>query len=148
MTYTFKIARRMASNHRRLAPLALGLALLTACGATAPTAPTPAPPAPQAGWLTIQLDTPNADDGAIQLAVYGPAAEEAEAVAAYNGMARVVGTTTYLVVTGSLGDGAVARIRVPDVSKATQYSATLQAVAVRGTYALRSTAGYQLAIVR
>lgn len=148
MTYTFKIARRMATNHWRRAALLLALALVTACGSSAPTTATPAPPAPQAGWLTVQLDTPNADDGAIQLAISGPAAEAAQAEAPYDGLATVVGTTTYMVVTGPLADGALARLRVPDVSKATQYTVSIQAVAERGTYALRATTGYRVAIVR
>lgn len=150
MTYTFKIARRMATNHVvRMAPLAL-VALLVACGGASPTDPTPTPttPAPVAGWLTIQLDTPHANDGAVQLAVSGPEVEEIAVDAPYTGAATIRNGTAYLVVTGPLADGAVARVRVRDVSRATQYAATVQAAAVRHTYALQQLGAYRAAVVR
>jgi hypothetical protein len=42
----------------------------------------------------------------------------------------------------------VARIRVRDVSRATQYAATVQAAAVRNTYALQQLGAYRAAVVR
>lgn len=150
MTYTFKLARRNAQNH--LAAVAATL-LLAACGATAPTDATPTPvapvaPAPVAGWLTMQLDTPNTDDGAVQLMVTGPAIEEAAPAAGLDGAATLANGTAHLVVMGQVGDGAVARIRVPDVAKATQYQVQVTAAAARGTYELRQVAAYRVTVVR
>jgi hypothetical protein len=153
MTYTFKLSRRIAANHVwRVAP-ALMLLLLAACGASTPTGVTPTPVTPVApaavpGWLTISLDTPNANDGAVQLAVSGPVIEAAEVTGGFDGLATVSATQAWIVVTGAVGDGAVARIRVPDLNKASQYSVSVQAVAARGTYALGSTAGYRATAVR
>lgn len=150
MTYTFKLARRMATNHvARMAPLAL-VVLLVACGGATPTdpTPTPTPPAPAAGWLTIQLDTPHANDGAVQIAVSGPQVEEVEIETPFDGVATIRNGTAYLVVTGQLADGAIARVRVTDVNRATQYSATVQAAAARQTYALQQLGAYRAAVVR
>ena len=150
MTYTFKLARRMATNHvARLAPLAL-VATLMACGSASPAdpTPTPTPPTPAAGWLTIQLDTPHANDGAVQFAVSGPDVEEVAIEAPFDGVATIRGGTAYVVVTGSLVDGAVARVRVRDVGRATQYTATVQAAAARTTYALQQMGAYRAAVVR
>ncbi len=150
MTYTFKIARRTAQNH--LAATALTL-LLAACGATAPTDATPTPvapvaPAPVAGWLTLQLDTPNADDGAVQFFVTGPAIEEVAPATGLDGVATITNGAAHLVVTGQVGDGAVARIRVPDLAKATQYQVQVTAAAARGTYELRQVAAYRVTVAR
>jgi hypothetical protein len=153
MTYTFKLSRRIAANHLwRVAPALLVL-FLAACGASTPTGVTPTPVAPVApaavpGWLTISLDTPNSDDGAVQLVVTGPSIEAAEVTAGLDGLASVASSQAWIVVTGAVGDGTIARIRVPDVTKASLYAVTVQAVAARGSYALGSTSGYRATAVR
>ena len=52
------------------------------------------------------------------------------------------------MLTGAVRTGRVARFRVADVSRPSQYSAGVTAAAQAGSYALRSTAGYHTAIVR
>lgn len=154
MTYTFKLARRNAQNHpARVAPALLLALFAAACGAAGPTDATPAPvapvaPAPVPGWLTVQLDTPNTNDGAVQVVITGPALEAAEVATGYDGITTVEQGTAYLVVTGAVTDGAVARIRVPDVGRAAVYTATVQAAAARGTYALQPTAAYRVTLAR
>jgi hypothetical protein len=155
MTYTFKLARRMATNHvGRVAPLAL-VALLAACGGAAgPTDPTPIPtptpqPAAQAGWLTIEFATPRADDGAVQFGISGPAIDSVRTTAPFQGVGGTINANTaFMVVTGTLRAGAVARIHVPDVNRATQYTATVQAVAQKGSYQLQDLTGYGVAVTR
>jgi hypothetical protein len=153
VTYTFKLARRMATNHvARVVPLAL-VALLAACGgAGSPTDPTPTPtpqPKAQAGWLTIELATPRADDGAVQFGISGPGIDSVRAAAPFTGIGGNVNVNTaFMVVTGTLKPGVVARIHVPDVSRASQYAATVQAVAQKGSYQLQTTTGYSAAVTR
>ena len=155
MTYTFKLARRMATNHvARVVPIAL-VALLAACGSAAgPTDPTPVPaptpqPAAQAGWLTIEFATPRADDGAVQFGISGPGIDSVRAATPFQGVGGTVNTNTaFMVVTGTLRSGTVARIHVPDVNRAAQYVATVQAVAQKGSYQLQATTGYGVAVTR
>jgi len=157
MTYTFKLARRMATNHvARVAPLAL-VALLAACGgAASPTDPTPTPtptptpqPAAQAGWLTIEFATPRADDGALQFGISGPGIDSVRTAAPFQGVGGTINANTaFMVVTGGLRAGVVARIHVPDVNRAAQYAATVQAVAQKDTYHLQTLAGYGVAVTR
>lgn len=153
MTYTFKLARRTAQNHPHRAGLAMLVAFLAACGAQGPTDVTPVPVAPVTpaavpGWLTVTLDTPNANDGAVQVVVAGPAVEEVALATGFDGLATVQGGTVYAVVTGAIGDGAIARIRVPDVQQAARYTAEVQAAAARGTYATQTLANYRVTVAR
>jgi hypothetical protein len=151
MTYTFKLARRMATNHVvRVAPLAL-VALLAACGGAAgPTDPTPTPPpSAQAGWLSIEFATPRADDGAVQFGISGPGIDSVRAATPLQGVGGAINANTaFVVVTGTVRTGTVARIHVPDVSRAAQYTATVQAVAQKGTYDLQPLSGYGVAVTR
>lgn len=149
VTYTFKLARRLASNHR-LALLVL-LATLGACGGSSPTGSdsTPPPVTATSGWLTVQLATPNADDGAVQFAVSGPGVDSIRTVSPYTGHALVaVSGSGHLVITGSIASGAVARVWVRDVSKAAQVTASVRAAAARNTYGLQDVSGYRALVVR
>jgi hypothetical protein len=151
VTYAFKISRRIAMNHRALAiPALFSLALLTACGGSDPTQSTTPPitATATAGWLAIELDSPNTNDGAVQIAVTGPAMSEARVEAPFDGLGTLSGTSAIVVVTGPLQDGVVARIRVPDIAKSAQYSATVQAAAVKGSYALQTLTGYRATVIR
>jgi hypothetical protein len=56
--------------------------------------------------------------------------------------------TAFVVVTGTVRTGTVARIHVPDVNRAAQYTATVQAVAQKGTYELQPLSGYGVAVTR
>jgi hypothetical protein len=124
--------------------MALSLALV-ACGAGSPTggdqSATP-------GWLTVQLTSPNTDDGAVQLRISGPGIESVMPQAPFDGFGSASGNTGHIVLTGVIGSGNVARFRVSDVNRATSYSVTPVAAAQRGTFALRSTASYRATVVR
>jgi hypothetical protein len=144
MTYRFKLSRRLASNHLRSAATLLLLGVV-ACGGSSPTGSETPIAAP--GWLSVELTTPHADDGAVQLRITGPGVDSVVASAVYNGFGVASGSTADLVITGVVQSGHVARFRVPDITRSSQYLATVTAAAQRGTYALRGTSGYRTAIV-
>ncbi len=159
MTYTFKLSRRLASiyDSRTLAPIALAMAvLLGACADGLLTEPTPrnpvtppSVPAPVPGWLNLQFTTPYATDGAVQLTIVGGAIDEVQLQPQFTGYTGVAAGSARVLVTGQIASGTVARIRVPDISKAAGYQALIGQVAERGTYALRSsTLGYRAEVVK
>lgn len=119
--------------------------LLVGCGAGSPAggdqSATP-------GWLTIQLSSPNSDDGAVQLRISGPGIDSVVPQAPFDGFGTASGNTGHVVLTGVIGSGNVARFRVADVNRATAYSVSTVAAAQRGTFALRSTASYRATVVR
>jgi hypothetical protein len=54
--------------------------------------------------------------------------------------------TLRVVVTGDLSSGAIARVRIADVSLASNYSATVHQVAARPTYALQDPGRYSISL--
>lgn len=151
MTYTFKLARRMANNHpgRRIVA-ALAVVVLAACGGASPTgpsAPTPTPVVATAGVLTMELTTPNANDGAVQFAVSGPAIDSIRPIG-YDGATAALAGQAQTILTGSLTSGAVARIYVRDIAKANEYRAWVVAAAARGSYQLQDVGSYRAVLVR
>ncbi len=129
--------------------LIASLLTLAACGAgSSPTgtpAPTPSDPTP--GWLTLQLATPNGNDGAVQFVVTGPAIDTVK-VPDFNGYADAGGTIANIIVTGQVGNGTIGRIFVPDLARSSEYQASVVAAAVRGTYQLQNLTGYHAMLVR
>ncbi len=102
---------------------------------------------PVAGELTISLATPNSGaDGAIQFRFTGPLAPTS--VTAGPGLlvfSQPLTMVTRVAVTGTLTNGAVVTIGVPDTRKLSQYSATIEAVA-GSDFQLRPLTGYSLTI--
>lgn len=130
---------------RVLAPAALCFA--AACSSDAATGATTPPPAQTGGWLTLQLVTPNSDDGAAQFSVRGPAIDSVKLLG-YDGFATIESGSANLVVTGLVGSGNVAQVHVPDLSLASEYQASIDAAAARQTYVLQSLTGYRAVLVR
>ena len=147
MTYTFKLSRRIASNHRPC--LAALTVLLAACGAQGPTSNTPVQPpvAAVSGWLTVQLTTPNSNDGAVQIAVSGPGVDSAKVVS-YDGYASVASSNANLIVTGAVTSGTIARVWVRDLARTSSVQATVVAAAARSSYAMQEMNGYRAVLVR
>ncbi|MES2304391.1 MAG: hypothetical protein V4558_02750 [Gemmatimonadota bacterium] len=146
MTYTFKLSRRIASNHRSI--LAVAALVLAACGGQSPTGSTPVTPvAPTAGWLTIQIATPRADDGALQLSVSGPGVDSARIVG-YDGFTVVGNSSADMVVTGAIANGTVAQVHLRDISRTSELRASVSAAAARGSYALQDLTGYRAVVIR
>lgn len=151
MTYTFKLARRMANNHPgRRAVAALAVVVLAACGGASPTGPstpTPPPVLATAGVLTMELTTPNANDGAVQFAVSGPAVDSIRPIG-YEGTTAALAGQSQAILTGALTTGAVARVYIRDIAKANEYRAWVVAAASRGNYQLQDVGNYRAVLVR
>jgi hypothetical protein len=151
MTYTFKLARRLAGNHRATALAFASSLLLLGCAGgnslTGSTNPPPSSPVPTGGWLTLQLTTPRSDDGAVQLYISGPGIDSVR-VQGYDGYASQSSTAGYLLVTGAITSGTIGQVYVPDLAHTTEYRATVTGAAARSTYALQDLTGYRVALVR
>jgi hypothetical protein len=120
-----------------LALAAIGLAALTSCSE---------PSDPTEGTLIVTLATPNTDDGAVLFTVSGGPVDTVEAVGSPVYSARVDANTVRVIVTGALGSGPVARIRIPDHRQNSVYTATVSQVAARATYLQRDPAAYSLTL--
>ncbi len=145
MTYTFKLSRRLAGNGKWPVFAIPAILLLAACGGSPTGASDVQPGTP--GWLTVELTTPNSDDGAVQLHITGPSVDSVVAASPYNGFGQASGGTADVVLTGTIRTGTVARFRVGDISRSSQYRVSVTGAAQRGSYALRSTGGYRTAVV-
>jgi hypothetical protein len=102
---------------------------------------------PTPGVLRVNLTTPNSGgDGAILLTVSGPGVLASAAPGAglrlFN---QPLAATNHFAVTGTLTSGTILTIEVPDVGKASAYTATIQQVATP-TYQLRALTGYSLKV--
>jgi hypothetical protein len=101
---------------------------------------------PVAGVLTVSLATPNSGaDGAILLTVSGPGVTSVSAEPGLRVFSSTLGATNPFAVTGSLQNGVILRIGVPDTRRAGQYVATIQNVAAND-YSLRGPSGYTLTV--
>lgn len=99
------------------------------------------------GVLTLTLNTPNADDGALLFKVVGGEVDSVVGGAmVQDGSYTLQPSFTRIVVAGNIVDGVVAGIYVPDINDAASYSVVMEQVAVRNTFAQRSTSGYSIAV--
>ena len=62
--------------------------------------------------------------------------------------AEVPGGMWRIVVAGTIVPGPIARIRVPDINNTAPYLAIVEQVAAGGTFALLSTGGYSVQVVK
>jgi len=106
------------------------VALLSACGDGGQ-------PPSQAGDLLVSYFQGGPEAGAILLTISGG---EVQSVSPINGQqvsfAVIAPGTTRVIVTTPLTTGDILRIRVPDVTQSSQYTATASQVADKVTYAL------------
>lgn len=99
------------------------------------------------GFLTLTLNTPNADDGALLFRVVGGQVDSVVGGAMVQaGSYSIQPSLTRVVVAGNIIDGVVAQVAVPDVNDAASYSVIMEQVAVRNTNAQRSVSGYSIAV--
>jgi len=132
---------------RRRVLLAAGLlAALGGCakGSTGPSDGGPATP----GWLTVELNTPNADDGAVQLRITGAPVDTVRVASVYQGFGVPSGAGADLVITGTLAKGVVAHLKVPNVNHSGRYTVSVVAAARRGNYQLRTLTEYRASVIR
>ena len=102
---------------------------------------------PTPGRLKVNLTSPNSGgDGAILLSVSGPGVlVSATPGAGLRLFHQPFATTNHVALTGTLASGTILTIEVPDVSKASAYTATIQQVA-SPAYQLRTLTGYALTV--
>jgi len=103
-----------------------------------------------AGTVTLRLTTPHTDDGAVLFEVTGPPVEGATpADASLQLFTRREGDSTLVgVVVGSISDGAVVELQVPDIDEAAGYTARVIEVADRQNALRASLTGYALTSAR
>jgi hypothetical protein len=101
------------------------------------------------GTLKVKLTTPNGgSDGAILFTVTGPAPlRSAAAAPGLRLFAEPLAAVNPFAVTGTLATGTLITIEVPDVSRASAYTATIQQVAANNTLLRPSLVGYSLTVV-
>jgi hypothetical protein len=107
----------------------LALVVLCCVGSACSDDPTGTP---RGGPLLLQLSTPNADDGAVMFEITGP---PIDSVTTINDSMRLFtrreGGTLLGVVIGTVGNGPIVNVWVPDVNAATSYSGRVVDVADR-----------------
>jgi hypothetical protein len=127
----------MRSARAVLLALLLGA---TACGGGSDLS------APLTGPLDLVLQTPADDVGIVLVEVTGATVDSVTALG-YRTESSSVGTAPLrIVVSGSLRDGKLVRIWVPDRTRASDYSATVVEAAARSTYLLQDVADYRIDI--
>ena len=104
------------------------------------------PAAPVAAILEVNFATSATDDGAVLFTVAGGAVDSVEAPGYRLYTAQASPTSTRVVVAGDLRAGTIARIHIADSRKLSQYSATIDQVAARGTYLQRDPVSYSLMV--
>ena len=105
------------------------------------------PPDPVAGTLTLSLDTPHADDGALLLRLDGPDITQVRLAAPglyLRFLEDQTGVTAVFV--GDVTSGDLLTFRVPDVSRSSAYNATMLEAADRSNALRASLAEYTLAV--
>lgn len=102
---------------------------------------------PHSGTLTLDLAAAGTNDGAIVLTVSGGPVTAVHAPDGFQVASNADATGTHIMVTGTIGQGVVATIDVPDLSRATAYAVTVDQVADRTTFALLDPAPYQITVV-
>jgi len=107
---------------------------------------------PVAGTLKVKLTvTPNSGlDGAILFSVTGPVVPSAVgAGSGFRVFGTATGTTSTFAVTGTLSTNSVVMtLTVDDITKVSQYSASVLSVAAASTYILETTSGYTLKVTK
>jgi hypothetical protein len=104
------------------------------------------PNGPTAGTLNVSLSSPNGDDGAVLFTVSGGPVDSVAAGGHQVYSARLDPNTLRVVVIGDLASGDLATIYIADTRLASGYTATVNQVAARATYAQRDAASYSLSL--
>ncbi len=133
----------------RRAALAVGFACAAfACGGSDGVEPPPPPPPPPAepGGINFNVVTPeNSDDGALLLTVLGGVVDSVTGLAGYEAFHARTSASTRAMVFGSIVDGPLIRVWVPDLSLGARYSVRVDEGAIRGTYDVLPGTSYQVA---
>jgi hypothetical protein len=98
------------------------------------------------GTLTVNLASPNRDDGAVLFTVSGGPIDSVASPGHQIYAARLDSNTLRLIVTGDIVSGTIATIYLADMHLASSYSATVNQVAARGSYVQHDAASYTLTL--
>lgn len=133
-------------NSKKFAAVGLA-ALMVTCGGDSDNGGT-APPVDMRnpGFVTLTLSTPNANDGALLLTLSGGVVDSLTASVGDLFFAQTGSTTFRIMVAGTITDGVIGRFWVPDRRNVSQYLASVEQAAVRGTYQQQDVTGYSLSI--
>jgi hypothetical protein len=101
---------------------------------------------PTAGAMNLNLATPNSDDGGLLFTLTGGPVDSVVANRGRVYSAKVDPNTFRVIIAGDLAAGTIARISLPDLRRAGEYSATVTQAAARGSYVQRDPAGYALTL--
>lgn len=128
-----------------VAALALGGAALTACGGKDGGGPTP-----EAGLLTVTLTSAASAPGAILFTVSGGKIDAVTASGYTTYQTQLSSSSRRILLTGNIAAGTLVQIQVPDINKASSYSAVVQQVSARSTdpvpYAQESVGGFVVTV--
>lgn len=102
---------------------------------------------PTSGILNVKLSSLRGDDGAVLFTITGGPVESVEALSGIVHSAQIDANTLRIVITGNLNAGAIARVRIADVTQASGYSAAVNQVAARSTYVQRDPGQYSITLV-
>jgi hypothetical protein len=101
---------------------------------------------PTAGVLNVKLSTLRGDDGAVLFTIAGGPVESVEAVSGAVHSAQIDAHTLRVVITGKLSAGAIARVRIADMTQTSHYSAAVNQVAARSSYVPRDPGQYSISL--
>jgi hypothetical protein len=121
-----------------LAPLALTAGLVCGCASDAA--------GPVGATLEVSFATSATDDGAVLFTVSGGPVDSVEAPGYRLYTAEPTSGGLRVVVAGDLRAGTIARIHIADAGKLSLYTATIDQVAARGSYAQRDPVSYSLEV--
>jgi hypothetical protein len=125
----------------RVRLLAAAIGLLAACGEGAEPS--------RAGVLTVALVEATNDAGALLLTISGGTVESVSAAGGQQvSYSTPAAGTTRVVVLGTLQTGDLLKIQVPDTSRVADYTARIDQVADKVTFALLDPSAYSLSVHR
>jgi hypothetical protein len=126
------------TNVWRLLGLAVAFGAVLACSSESA--------GPTAATMDVKFVTAASDDGAVLFTVTGGPVVSVEAPGYRLYTAQGSPGMLRVVVAGNLRGGTIARIHIADERKLSQYSATIEQVAARGSYAQRDPVSYSLSV--
>ena len=121
---------------RTLRALMLSVLLFSCSSGTGPTS----------GTLNARLSSLRGDDGAVLFTITGGPVESVDAVSGIVHSVQIDANALRVVITGNLSAGAIARVRIADLTQASRYSAAVNQVAARSTYVPRDPGQYSITL--
>jgi hypothetical protein len=116
--------------------------VVSSCGGDDGIGPPPPPPA-EPGPVDFDVTTPgDIDDGGLLLTIVGGPVDSVTGLAGYEVFHSQTAVATRAIVYGSIGDGALMRVWVPNASLASRYTVRVDEGARRVSYDVVPGAAY------